>query len=388
MALSGSRIGPYEIIALIGSGGMGEVYRARDTKLERDVAIKILPESFAHDPERLARFEREAKTLASLSHSNIGAIYGLEDADGSRVLILELVEGPTLADRIAQGPIPVEEALLIAKQIAEALEAAHEHGIVHRDLKPANVKVRVDGTVKVLDFGLARVMESAPAAATLTNSPTLSMVATQAGVVLGTAAYMSPEQARGFQADHRSDVFSFGVVLYEMLTGRQPFGGETAPDVMASVLARDADLAALPADLNPRLVELLRRCLDKHPRKRWQAIGDVRAELETIAAAPRLLSSTSALGPRSWWRFAVAAAALAIAAGTLGGVIVWRAKPLPQQRVTRFAFSLPEGQQFTNYGRRVVAISPDGTQLVYVANQQLHVRSISDLQAWPIASST
>jgi serine/threonine-protein kinase len=249
------------------------------------------------------------------------------------------------------------------------------------------VKVRLDGTVKVLDLGLARVMESAPAAATLTNSPTLSMLATQAGVVLGTAAYMSPEQARGFQADHRSDVFSFGGVLYEMLTGRQPFGGETAPDVMASVLARDADLAALPADLNPRLVELLRRCLDKHPRKRWQAIGDVRAELETIAAAPRLLSSTSALGPRSWWRFAVAAAALAIAAGTLGGVIVWRVKPLPQQRVTRFAFSLPEGQQFTNYGRRVVAISPDGTQLVYVANQQLHVRSISDLQARPIAGT-
>jgi serine/threonine-protein kinase len=386
MALSGSRIGPYEIIALIGSGGMGEVYRARDTKLERDVAIKILPESFAHDPERLARFEREAKTLASLSHSNIGAIYGLEDADGSRVLILELVEGPTLADRIAQGPIPVEEALLIAKQIAEALEAAHEHGIVHRDLKPANVKVRLDGTVKVLDFGLARVMESAPAAATLTNSPTLSMVATQAGVVLGTAAYMSPEQARGFQADHRSDVFSFGVVLYEMLTGRQPFGGETAPDVMASVLARDVDLAVLPADLNPRLGELLRRCLDKQPRKRWQAIGDVRAELETIAAAPRLLASTSALGHRSWWRFAAAGAALAIA-GTLGGAIGWRVKPLPQQTLMRFAFPLGEGQRFTNTGRRVVAISPDGTQLVHVANQQLHVRSISDLHARPIAGT-
>src|SRR2546426_5322301 len=234
----GTRLGAYEVVALIGSGGMGEVYRARDTKLDRDVALKVLPELFVADTERIARFEREAKTLAALNHPNIGAIHGFEESNGTSALVLELVEGPTLADRIAHGAIPLEEALRIARQIAEALEAAHEHGIIHRDLKPANVKVRVDGTVKVLDFGLARVMESAPAGATLTNSPTLSMLATQAGVVLGTAAYISPGQARGVQSRHRSDVFSFGVVLYQMLTGRQPVGGDTAPDVIASVLAR------------------------------------------------------------------------------------------------------------------------------------------------------
>ena len=245
MALTpGTRLGPYDVSDQIGVGGMGEVYRATDTNLGRQVAIKVLPDTFLHDPERLARFEREARTLASLNHPNIASIYGLEKADGIRGLVMELVEGPTLAERIAQGPIAIEEALPIAKQIAEALEAAHEQGIVHRDLKPANVKVRPDGTVKVLDFGLAKALE--PSGATspgMTQSPTITSPAmmTGVGVLLGTAAYMSPEQARGKAVDKRTDVWAFGAVLYEMVTGKRAFPGDEVSDVLASVLAREPD---------------------------------------------------------------------------------------------------------------------------------------------------
>ena len=224
--------------------------------------------------------------LASLNHPRIASLFGMEHVDGQHFLVMELIEGETLADRLRRGPMPVEDALPIAIQIAEALEAAHEKGVVHRDLKPANVKITPDGEVKVLDFGLAKVMESETASGSVANSPTLSMMATQAGLILGTAAYMSPEQAKGFPADHRSDMFSFGTVLFEMLTGRQPFPGDTAPDVLASVLVRDPDLDSLPPSLNPRLRDLLRRCLEKNPKKRWQAIGDVRAEIEAIAADP------------------------------------------------------------------------------------------------------
>ena len=235
LSLPVTRLGPYEITAQIGVGGMGEVWCATDTNLGRQVAIKILPDAFAHDPERLARFEREAKTLASLNHPNIAQIYGLEKTDGIRALVMELVEGPTLADRIAQGPIPIDEALPIAKQIAEALEAAHEQGIIHRDLKPANVKVRDDGTVKVLDFGLAKIIEGEPrSSSSLSMSPTITTPAmTQAGLILGTAAYMSPEQAKGRLADKRSDVWAFGCVLYEMLTGRRVFEGDDVSDTLA-----------------------------------------------------------------------------------------------------------------------------------------------------------
>ena len=232
---AGSRLGPYEIVSLIGAGGMGEVYRARDTRLDRDVAIKVLPEPFVSDGERVARFQREAKTLASLNHPNIGSIYGLEEADGVRALVMELVEGPTLADRIAEGHIPIDEALPIAKQIADALEAAHEQGIIHRDLKPANVKVRADGRVKVLDFGLAKAIEPATSSsAALTQSPTLSVAATKAGVILGTAAYMAPEQARGKTVDKRADIWAFGCVLFEMLTGRRAFAGEEVTDLFVA----------------------------------------------------------------------------------------------------------------------------------------------------------
>src|SRR5262245_22856188 len=262
----GTQLGLYEIIALLGKGGMGEVYRARDLKLKREVAIKILPEEFSRDADRVSRFQREAEVLASLNHPNIAGIHDLAEANGSRYLVLELVEGETLADRIDRGPIPVEEALNTALQICEALEAAHEKGVVHRDLKPANVKITLDGKVKVLDFGLAKAMENSPANSALSNSPTLvnSFAATNAGMIIGTAAYMSPEQARGFAADQRSDIFSLGCVLYEMLTALRAFDGETVTDILASVLAREPAFALLPKDLNPRLLDFLRHCLEKN----------------------------------------------------------------------------------------------------------------------------
>src|SRR2546425_8457895 len=255
----GHQLGSHEITALIGRGGMGEVYRARDTKLKRDVAIKILPDEFSRDSDRVSRFQREAEVLASLNHPNIAAIYDVEEAGGTRYLVLALVEGETLADRLKRGALRLEEALHVAKSICEALEAAHEKTIVHRDLKPANVKITPDGKVKVLDFGLAKAIEAGPPT-TLSNSPTLSLMATNAGVILGTAAYMSPEQARGENADSRSDIFSFGCVLYEMLTGRQPFQGDTLAEVMAGVIARTPDLTLLPANINPRIPELIQRC--------------------------------------------------------------------------------------------------------------------------------
>ncbi len=280
MALEiGSRLGHYDVTALIGEGGMGQVYQATDTKLKRQVAIKILPEAFAADPDRLARFQREAQVLASLNHPNIAAIYGLEEADATRALVLELVEGPTLEDRIKQGPIPVDEALPIAKQIAEALEAAHEAGVIHRDLKPANIKVRDDGTVKVLDFGLAKALDTTPQGDP-SLSPTLTAGATQMGVILGTAAYMSPEQARGKPVDKRADIWAFGAVLYEMLTGQRAFAGGDVSEVLASVLAREPDWALLPRDVSPVLGTYLRRCLHKDPKQRVHDIADVRLALE------------------------------------------------------------------------------------------------------------
>jgi serine/threonine-protein kinase len=371
---------------------MGEVWKARDTTLGRDVALKILPDHLALDPDRLARFKREAQILASLNHPNIGTIYGFQEADGIQALVLELVEGATLADRISEGPLPIDEALQIARQIAEALEAAHEKGVVHRDLKPANVKITPDEKVKVLDFGLAKAMEPAGVAPSdLSHSPTLSMMATQAGLILGTAAYMSPEQAKGLPADHRSDVFSFGCVLYEMLTGRQPFQGDTAPNILASVLVREPNLSALPPNLNPRVVELLRRCFEKNPKRRWQAVGDLRAEIEAIAATPLAspASTTTAVEPAPLWRRLALFSAPALLVGTvLAGTVVWSLRPsVSPPTVARFAFTLPEGQAFTNAARQLVAISPDGTQIVYVANQRLYLRSIGDLEARPIVGT-
>ena len=284
---AGTHLGPYEILSPLGAGGMGEVYRATDTNLKRQVAIKVLPASVAADSDRLARFQREAEILAALNHPNIAHIHGLEKSDGTVALVMELVEGPTLADRVAKGAIPIDEALPIARQIAEALEAAHEQGIIHRDLKPANVKVRLDGMVKVLDFGLAKALDPASSEnANATNSPTLGMHATYAGVILGTAAYMSPEQARGKPLDKRTDIWSFGCVLYEMLTGRSPVAGETTSDTIAAILEREPDWTVLP-DATPFAIRrLLQRCLEKDPRRRRHDIADVRIELEDAIAGP------------------------------------------------------------------------------------------------------
>ena len=286
----GSRFGSYEIVALLGAGGMGEVYRARDTRLHREVAIKFLTESFAADPERVARFEREAQVVASLNHPNIAQIHGVQEVGTHRALVLELVDGPTLADRILQGAIPVAEALPIAKQIAEAVEAAHEHGVVHRDLKPANIKVREDGTVKVLDFGLAKAIEAAAGSAltgqghsNMSQSPTITSPAmTMGGVILGTAAYMSPEQARGKIVDRRADIWAFGVVLYEMLTGQRAFVGDTISDVMARVIEREPDWTVLPSATPPSLRRLLMLCLKKDPRTRLRDIGEVRRQIDEM----------------------------------------------------------------------------------------------------------
>ena len=328
MALEpGTRLGPYEIHSAIGAGGMGEVYRARDTKLARDVALKVLPAQFAIDPDRLARFKREAQVLASLNHPNIASIHGFEEADHTHALVLELVDGPTLADRITQGPIPIDEALPIARQIAEAFEAAHEQGIIHRDLKPANIKVRLDGTVKVLDFGLAKLIESNgppqggpyvpgdrsvrlpwPAKSPggqpdLTASPTITTPAmTMAGVILGTAAYMSPEQAKGRTADKRSDIWAFGCVLFEMLMGRRAFEGEDVSDTLAAVLRAEPDWNALPTDTPERIRALLRRCLRRDSQQRLPHIAVARYEIDEAST-----ESPAAPSSARYWRRAIRA---------------------------------------------------------------------------------
>jgi eukaryotic-like serine/threonine-protein kinase len=381
----GKAIAHYQIEALLGAGGMGEVYQARDTRLGRSVAVKMLPEIFAHDPDRVARFEREAKLLASLNHANIAALHGLEEFEGRHFLVMELVEGETLAERIQRGSIPVDEALKIAHQISEALEAAHDKGVVHRDLKPANVKITPEGKVKVLDFGLAKAMETAPANMNLSNSPTLSMMATNAGVILGTAAYMSPEQARGENTDRRSDIFSFGCLLYEMLTGRQSFQGKTVSDVLASVLAREPDLNLLPPRLNPRIPQLIRRAIEKDPKRRWQSIGDVRVEIETILADGSLVETPpQAASSKPLWKRAIPVLVTSVLLSAITGFVVWSLRSATPTNVTRFSFTLPEGQQFTNPGRQLVAISPDGTKMVYVANRQLHLRLMNELVSRPI----
>ncbi len=318
---SGDRIGPYEVVAALGAGAMGEVYRARDTKLSRAVALKVLPQPFALDPDRLVRFKREAQMLAALNHPNIAAIYGLEESAGAQALVLELVEGPTLADRIAQGPIPLEQALPIAKQIAEALEAAHEQGIIHRDLKPSNVKVRADGLVKVLDFGLAKALAAEPVtsvAANTAQSPQINPGATREGIILGTPAYMSPEQAKGLGVDKRADIWAFGCVLCEMLVGRSTFRGETVTDLLTAVVRDNPDWDALPAETPLRIHTLLRRCLKKDPRQRLQAIGDARIEIDAIddiLPAPAVSEARGARRAPTAWGPWVAVAALAASVG-------------------------------------------------------------------------
>ena len=367
MALNiGSRLGHYDVTALIGEGGMGQVYQATDTNLDRQVAIKALPDAFSSDPDRLARFEREAKVLASLNHPNIGAIYGLEKAGDTRALVLELVEGPTLADRIAQGPIPIDEALPIAKQIAEALEAAHEAGVIHRDLKPANIKVKDDGTVKVLDFGLAKALDTTPEGDP-SQSPTLTAAATQMGVIMGTAAYMSPEQAKGRTVDKRADVWAFGAVLFEMLTGRRAFPGEDLTDTIAAVMKSEPAWDALPADTAPRLTQILHACLEKDRARRVRDLGDVQLAMEgafeSLLRPTGAAESSETAGRRRSLLYVVGGIALLVGVA-IGGAL--RSGDDGDRPVQRFALSLPSTAKPWFDGLGGMAISPDGTRLVYV----------------------
>jgi Tol biopolymer transport system component len=396
--LIGQTLAHYRITFAIGAGGMGEVYRATDTKLGREVAIKRLPEAFASDPARLARFEREARLLASLNHPSIAHLYGLETAtlpDGTsvRLIAMELVEGEDLAQRLKRGPIPVDEALAIAKQIAEGLEEAHEKGIVHRDLKPANVKVTPDGKVKVLDFGLAKAWEGPGAASSdLSQSPTLAQAGTAAGLILGTAAYMAPEQARGKAIDKRADVWAFGVVLFEMLTGRRLFEGETVSDVLAAVLKTEPEWAALPAATPSRIRGLLRRCLARDPKKRLRDVGEARLVVEEVLAgtagpeeaSPSALVGARAWSERSWMALALLASILAIAFGTL-----WARSSLRgpgRTPVLRATIPLPPGLQLDGVGSPVLALSRDGRTLAFVARgetgvQGLYVRALDSAEA-------
>ena len=363
--LIGTSIGTYHLTALLGVGGMGEVYRARDAKLGREVAIKILPKLFAGVPDRLARFEREARVLASLNHPHIGAIYGLEEADGVRALVLELVEGETLADRLARGPIPLTDALAIARQIADALDAAQERGIIHRDLKPANIKIRSDGTVKVLDFGIAKIVDppELPPSIDLSRA-----ILTAPDAIIGTTPYMSPEQARGAEVTRQSDVWAFGAVLFEMLTGTRAFTGQTTADVLAAILQGTPDVSALPSNTPLAIARLIRRCLERDPKARLRDIGDARLEIEDVERALRG-SSMDKTSPRRAaverlsrrntlvWAAMIGTATLAMAAymyapGT---------EPAPQE--IRLQLSPPAGMRFVS----VPAVSPDGRQIVFAA---------------------
>ncbi len=405
MALAfGTHLGPYEVQTPLGSGGMGEVYRARDTRLGRDVALKVLPETVARDVERLARFRREAQLLASLNHPNIAAIYGFEDSGATHALVMELVEGPTLAGRINGSAIPLDEALPIAKQISEALEYAHEHGIVHRDLKPANIKIAQNDAVKILDFGLAKALENDVASMDISSSPTITRMATQAGIILGTAAYMSPEQAKGKSVDRRTDIWGFGCVLYEMLTGKQAFTGETVTDTLAAVIRAEPEWSAIPADTPNAIRNLLQRCLKKDPRQRLQSIGDARITLEEIlsSAATQSELGTTAGGinpplqtaaPR--WRTALPwaiVAALAIAFALL--VVTDLTRKPPELHAIVAGIPPPKGASFvlsSDLGGPP-AISPDGAEIAFIAadsngKPKLWVQTLDSETAQPLAGT-
>jgi Tol biopolymer transport system component/tRNA A-37 threonylcarbamoyl transferase component Bud32 len=392
----GTKLGPYEISSSLGAGGMGEVYLAQDTRLGRSVAIKILPDQFSSDIQRMARFDREAKLLASLNHPHIAAIYGLEESNGARALVMEFVEGPTLAERIKRGPLPLDEALPIAKQVAEALEYAHERNIIHRDLKPSNVKITPDGAAKVLDFGLAKALEDDISAVDISTSPTLSHAATQAGILLGTAAYMSPEQARGKKVDRRADIWSFGAVLYEMLTGKPAFIGETISDTLAAVIRGEPDWSALPGNLPPPIVGLLRRCLTKDPRQRLRDIGEARITIERVlsgAAEETAWPFAATREPETRWRGALpwAVAAIAVACAIGFGTIYWRDSHPESPQVMQLSLSLPEplATVFDPNPGSPFAISPDGSQIVFVAAvagkpQQLYLRPFDQQAGTPV----
>jgi Tol biopolymer transport system component len=396
----GARIGVYEVSGVLGAGGMGEVYRARDTRLKRDVAIKILPQAFAATPERLTRFEREAQVLASLNHPHIAAIYGAEETAGGPAIVMELVEGETLAARIARGPLPSAQAIDFARQIADALDAAHEKGIVHRDLKPANIVVTPSAAIKVLDFGLAKVATPDSGVMDLTQSPTMPGGMTADGVIVGTVAYMSPEQARGLPIDKRTDIWAFGCVLYEMLTGRAAFAGNTNSDTIAAVLEREPGWSALPASTPPALLRLMRRCLEKEPRHRLRDIGEALFELapgadytQAVAAPPRHPARSPLI---------VVALSVSLAIAALAWALL---RPAPAVNAAiapvRFEVPPPPGGTFTGVGtsaigqdveRTYLALSPDGSQLAFIAEEnairrRIWIRPVAALEATPLAGT-
>ena len=389
---AGARIGPYDVVALIGAGGMGEVYRARDSRLRREVAIKVLPTLVANDHERLARFEREAQTLAALSHPHIATIFGLEEGPGGvRALVMELVEGPTLAERIAQGPVPWRDALAIARQIADGLEAAHEKGIIHRDLKPANVKLTPDGVVKVLDFGLAKAMDPTSSSGGVSESPTLTARATQMGMILGTAAYMAPEQARGKIVDRRVDIWSFGCVLYELLTGRRVFEGEEITDVLARLIEREPDWSAMPADTPHEVRRLLARCLTKDPKARLRDIGEARVAIDELLAgkapAPAPAEARPAVGPRAAW-LRLAPWGLAAVFGLAATILSLRTPVAPAaSRQVHIELNVPADVEFFSGP----SLSADGSKIAFVGVRQgirqIYTRSLDEMDVRPVAGT-
>ena len=387
----GTRLGSYEILSALAAGGMGEVYRARDTRLDRNVAIKILPQAFVADAERVARFRREAKILASLNHPHIAAIYGLEEAEHVTALVMELVEGEDLAQRLTRGPIPLDEALPIANQIAEALEAAHERGIIHRDLKPANIKLRPDGTVKVLDFGLAKAVVGDAKMPDLLDSPTVTAVATRAGTILGTAPYMSPEQAKGRPVDRRTDLWAFGVVLYELLTGRRAFQGESVAETLAHVLQQAPNWALLPADTPAAIRTLLRRCLEKNPTRRLDSAVALRLEIDDALASPA--GVTTVAGPQARRHRVTGKAIAAVVSASLTAAVgtwaVMRNEPSAPALPARFTitFSPTEPMELSFRGRDI-ALSPDGRYLVYQSRSRLMLRALDQLDAVLLSSVT
>jgi serine/threonine protein kinase/Tol biopolymer transport system component len=392
LSLLGRQIGCLKILSLLGAGGMGEVYRAEDTNLVREVAIKVLPKSFAQDPERLARFRREAQLLASLDHRNIAAIHGLEECGGLHYIVMELVPGQTLAERLASGPLHVEESLNICLQIAEALEAAHQKGVIHRDIKPANIKVTPEGVVKVLDFGLAKAFVGDGSSPDLSASSLVTATGTREGVIIGTPAYMSPEQARGKTVDKRTDVWAFGCALYELLTGRRAFQGETFSDTITKILGEAPDWQALPETTPPGIRRLLRRCLEKDPRQRLHDIGDARIEIEEVIASPTPTSADKITTLTTLRRHPLRLSIAALMVGAVAlSLIVWKTRftSLPSHGpVMRFAVTLPPTEQLAETDFPSVALSPTGAHLAYVASRggssQVFLRRMDSLQAEPI----
>ena len=386
--LTGQTLGVYHLLDLVGVGGMGQVYRAHDTRLGRDVAVKVLPRLFSADPERLARFDREARLLASLNHPHIGAIYGFEQTNGIHALILELVEGPTLAERLQRGPLPISEALTIARQIADALEAAHERSVVHRDLNPRNIKVKPDGTVKVLDFGIAKAAMAAAKAGDV--SP---IDGTRDGIVLGTIGYMSPEQSRGHPVDKRTDIWAFGCVLFEMLTGHALFAGDTLSDTLAPVLKQEPEWQALPADTPAGIRSLLRRCLKKNPVDRFHDIADARIEIQEAIAEPAAMTPTHPQSPAARWRRILPWIVVAASVGIVLLIMQLASRGTASRAgsVTRLELDLPSGVELVTVYPPAVVLSPDGTRVAFVGAfrgvRQLYTRRLDQFETVPIGGT-